>query len=181
MVSGAPPSSGRVEGTHGAVNVAQELLREAAVEPLVHRRGFGVARQALGSQQWARKVMAAKSIGGAAAVAGDALALHAPKLAAALMAELPGRLWDGKQALLEALAALAKGCPQEMDQGQVTAAPTPARAKSSATACVLQFYHYGHDWRSPFVSVRGPHFVEMNRFCSSGVDIGGSRRENIPA
>eukprot|EP00873_Tetraselmis_striata_P043262 jgi/Tetstr1/463526/TSEL_008405.t1 len=30
--------------------------------------------QALGSQQWARKVMAAKSIGGAAAVAGDALA-----------------------------------------------------------------------------------------------------------
>eukprot|EP00873_Tetraselmis_striata_P043261 jgi/Tetstr1/463525/TSEL_008404.t1 len=38
------------------------------------------------------------------------------------MAELPGRLWDGKQALLEALAALAKGCPQEMDQGQVVAA-----------------------------------------------------------
>lgn len=42
----------------------------------------------------------------------EGLSQHAPTLAACLMRELPGRLWEGKAAVLDALAQLCKACPQ---------------------------------------------------------------------
>lgn len=41
----------------------------------------------------------------------DVLGPHAGPLAATLVAEVGGRLWDGKECLLTALAALAKTAP----------------------------------------------------------------------
>ena len=65
----------------------------------------------LGSQQWGRKKAAAAAVVVLAKSGAEALPPHAPTLAAALLAELPGRLWDGKETLLEALAALATAAP----------------------------------------------------------------------
>ena len=42
---------------------------------------------------------------------GDVLGAHASKLAAALLAELGGRLWEGKASLLAALAGLCETAP----------------------------------------------------------------------
>jgi proteasome component ECM29 len=38
---------------------------------------------------------------------GDVLGAHASRLASALLAEMGGRLWDGKECMLDALGALA--------------------------------------------------------------------------
>ncbi len=43
-------------------------------------------------------------------LAGTALAPHAPQLAALLVRESTGRLWDGKKSLLTALGALCSSC-----------------------------------------------------------------------
>ena len=42
---------------------------------------------------------------------GDVLGAHASKLATALLAELGGRLWEGKASLLAALAGLCETAP----------------------------------------------------------------------
>ena len=46
----------------------------------------------------------------------DVLGAHAERLATALVAEVSGaRLWDGKEKLLDALAALAAAAPAALD------------------------------------------------------------------
>eukprot|EP00959_Pyramimonas_sp_CCMP1952_P093203 1951101-Pyramimonas_sp.AAC.1 len=53
---------------------------------------------------------AAKAVKALAEAVEEAVAPHIEVLLAALLAELPGRLWDGKEAVLEAIAALALAC-----------------------------------------------------------------------
>ncbi|KAK9850611.1 hypothetical protein WJX84_005115 [Apatococcus fuscideae] len=67
--------------------------------------------QSLTSSQWGRKQAAADAMRGLAEAAPDVLQPHATIMAAALLKELPGRLWDGKESILKALAALCKACP----------------------------------------------------------------------
>ena len=43
----------------------------------------------------------------------DATQPHAMNLARHLMAEIPGRLWDGKEQVLQALGTLCAACPDE--------------------------------------------------------------------
>lgn len=51
----------------------------------------------LASQQWGRKRMCAEGIMTLASLGHDALQPHAPRLANALLGEVPGRIWDGKE------------------------------------------------------------------------------------
>ncbi|KXZ47233.1 hypothetical protein GPECTOR_37g239 [Gonium pectorale] len=67
----------------------------------------------LGGTQWGRKKAAAEAAVRLTEVAPDALGAHARRLASALLSELAGgRLWDGKESLLAALAALAAADPR---------------------------------------------------------------------
>lgn len=86
----------------------------------------------LGSQQWGRKKAAALAVTALAKSGAEALPPHTPALASALLAELPGRLWDGKEALLEALAALAAAAPAALGPSDgLPAPPAPSPARGS--------------------------------------------------
>jgi hypothetical protein len=67
--------------------------------------------EGLATQQWGRKKACAEGLKQLAELGADAAAPHAARLADALLAEASGRLWDGKEAVLSALAALAKAQP----------------------------------------------------------------------
>jgi len=93
--------------TPSAPGCAQSSRVRAGNCFVTRRQSRSATRADLGAQQWGRKKAAAQAAAALAKTGADALAPHAPALAAALLAELPGRLWDGKEALLDALAALA--------------------------------------------------------------------------
>ncbi|KAL4530388.1 hypothetical protein Ndes2437B_g03884 [Nannochloris sp. 'desiccata'] len=67
-------------------------------------------QEGLKSSQWGRKKAAAAAAAKACDAGGDALIPYAPKLMESLLAELPGRLWEGKEAVLVALGAVVKAC-----------------------------------------------------------------------
>lgn len=48
--------------------------------------------------------------------------------------ELPGRLWDGKEVVLEAVGALASSCPQQLHQPQQQQQPGAAPSGAAGTA-----------------------------------------------
>jgi proteasome component ECM29 len=78
-----------------------------------------LCRDALAASAWPRKkagalAAAALASGLAGAAGGDALAPLAPTLAAQLLAALPGRIWDGKEAVLQACGALAAAAPEAL-------------------------------------------------------------------
>jgi proteasome component ECM29 len=68
-------------------------------------------QEGLKSSQWGRKKAAAAAAAKACEAGGDALVPYAPKLMDCLLAELPGRLWEGKETVLVALGAVVKACP----------------------------------------------------------------------
>lgn len=72
----------------------------------------------LRAASWQVKQASARAAADIAATGADTLPEHAASIAHALLAEVPGRLWDGKAAVLEALAALCKVCPQQFQQAQ---------------------------------------------------------------
>ncbi|EFJ47953.1 hypothetical protein VOLCADRAFT_91469 [Volvox carteri f. nagariensis] len=70
----------------------------------------------LSGQQWGRKTAAAAATTKLTEIAPDALGEHGRRLAAALLSELSvGRLWEGKEAVLAALAALVAADPRVME------------------------------------------------------------------
>ena len=78
-----------------------------------------LCRDALAASAWPRKkagalAAAALASGLAGAAGGDALAPLAPTLATQLLAALPGRIWDGKEAVLQACGALAAAAPEAL-------------------------------------------------------------------
>jgi proteasome component ECM29 len=88
--------------------------------------------EGLGSAQWGRKKTSAEAVVSLTKLGQDVLGVHAGRLASALLAELGGRLWDGKQALLEALGALAGSAPASIGQAAVVEALVGAAARSKA-------------------------------------------------
>ncbi|GFR47108.1 hypothetical protein Agub_g8793, partial [Astrephomene gubernaculifera] len=73
--------------------------------------------EALGGQQWGRKRAAAEATVKLTEIAPDALGDHGRRLASALLAELRvGRLWEGKETLLGAIAALVAADPRVVSE-----------------------------------------------------------------
>ena len=67
------------------------------------------------SSQWHRKRQAAKVFTDMALKSPDVIAPKAQEVMVTLVSELPGRIWEGKICLLEAVSALTTGCPQKID------------------------------------------------------------------
>jgi proteasome component ECM29 len=61
----------------------------------------------------------------------ESLLPHTTLLADALLAELPGRLWDNKESLLHALGALALTCKAK-DKSPAAALADPAKVRAVA-------------------------------------------------
>lgn len=62
------------------------------------------------SSSWANKKKAALAIGKLSEILGKSLSPHHHVLLTSIMKEIPGRLWEGKDALLNALSALCAAC-----------------------------------------------------------------------
>lgn len=66
--------------------------------------------EGIGSSSWASKKKSAQAISKLSDVLGESLSSYYPVLLQSLMKEIPGRLWEGKDALLDAIAALSVSC-----------------------------------------------------------------------
>lgn len=66
--------------------------------------------EGIGSSSWASKKKSAQAISKLSEVLGESLSSHYHVLLQSLMKEIPGRLWEGKDALLYAIAALSVSC-----------------------------------------------------------------------
>lgn len=67
-------------------------------------------KEGIGSSSWTQKQKTARALSKLAESAGERVSPYVQDLLGALLAELPGRLWEGKEVVLEALGALCKGC-----------------------------------------------------------------------
>ncbi|XP_019163794.1 PREDICTED: proteasome-associated protein ECM29 homolog isoform X2 [Ipomoea nil] len=68
------------------------------------------ASEGIMSSSWSSKRKAAQAISKLCEVLGDSVSSHHHVLLTSLMKEIPGRLWEGKEALLYALSSLCKSC-----------------------------------------------------------------------
>ena len=66
--------------------------------------------EGIGSSSWTQKQKSARALSKLSESVGEGVLPHAQDLFRVLLAELPGRLWEGKEVVLEALGALCKGC-----------------------------------------------------------------------
>ncbi|BBH02426.1 ARM repeat superfamily protein [Prunus dulcis] len=66
--------------------------------------------EGIGSSSWASKKRSAQAISKLSEVLGESLSSHYHVLLQSLIKEIPGRLWEGKDALLSAIAALSVSC-----------------------------------------------------------------------
>ncbi|CAK0785632.1 hypothetical protein CVIRNUC_008843 [Coccomyxa viridis] len=67
----------------------------------------GIIQTDLHSQQWRRKICAANAIKALCKLGGTgSLSVHAAGIGKQLLQEVPGRLWDGKEVILEAIGEL---------------------------------------------------------------------------
>jgi proteasome component ECM29 len=78
-----------------------------------------LAYEYLSAKQWQRKRQAAEVFTTVAKRSPDVLGAKVVDITTRLLAELPGRLWDGKTALLEAVSAAASACPKQVDADKI--------------------------------------------------------------
>ncbi|KAK3136068.1 hypothetical protein QOZ80_5BG0427580 [Eleusine coracana subsp. coracana] len=64
----------------------------------------------MSSSSWAGKRKSAKAIKKLCNVLGESLSAHHQNILKSLLKELPGRFWEGKEAILDALASLCSSC-----------------------------------------------------------------------
>lgn len=71
----------------------------------------------LASSSWSTKQQCAKASAALAEGIGGDLGPHGSTLLVALLGELPGRLWDGKEAVLHAIGGICKACSEAIISG----------------------------------------------------------------
>ncbi|WCJ20554.1 Proteasome adapter and scaffold protein ECM29 [Euphorbia peplus] len=91
-------------------------------------------REGLASSSWSRKKKSAQAISKLSEVLGELLSSHHHVLLEALMQEMPGRLWEGKDAILDAIGALSTACHKAI----VSENPVTAKAilDTVSSACM---------------------------------------------
>ncbi|CAA3007764.1 proteasome-associated ECM29 homolog isoform X1 [Olea europaea subsp. europaea] len=92
------------------------------------------------SSSWATKKKASQATRKLSEVLGESLSSHYNALLTALMKELPGRLWEGKDALLNALSALCTSCHKAISASDPDAPKAILSLISSACAKKAQKY-----------------------------------------
>ncbi|OWM69124.1 hypothetical protein CDL15_Pgr025311 [Punica granatum] len=78
--------------------------------------------ESISSSSWASKKKSAQATCKLSEVLGEALSPYHQVLLQSLMKELPGRLWEGKEALLSAMGALSKACHKAISAEDPSAA-----------------------------------------------------------
>ncbi|KAG1660153.1 hypothetical protein FOA52_007810 [Chlamydomonas sp. UWO 241] len=93
----------------------------------------------MGSTQWGHKRTCAEAVVQLTQLGGDLLGAHASRLASALLAEVGGRLWDGKECMLDALGALsataASALTADPGHGPVVEALMGSLSRKKASYC----------------------------------------------
>ncbi|RZC83438.1 hypothetical protein C5167_046224 [Papaver somniferum] len=92
------------------------------------------------SSSWASKKKSAKAIRKLSEVLGESLSSHHHALLSSLLKELPGRLWEGKEAILHAIGALCTACHKSISVEDPTAPNAILSAVSSACTKKLKTY-----------------------------------------
>ncbi|CAM6125657.1 unnamed protein product [Calypogeia fissa] len=77
-------------------------------------------REGISSSSWPQKKKTAKATAYLAEKAGESVGTSAPILLTDLLGELPGRLWEGKEAILDSIGTLTLSCPQAILSGSAT-------------------------------------------------------------
>ena len=77
---------------------------------------WGLCAAMLSSAQYRRKRQGAAAAAAAAKAAPDVLAVKVPDVLDALLRELPGRVWEGKEAVATAAADVCEACPAAASQ-----------------------------------------------------------------
>ena len=80
-----------------------------------HDRHSHASAAGIQSSAWGQKVAAAASISAICEAQAPTLGPHAEAIVKLLLSELPGRIWAGKEAVLEAIGALAAAFPAAVD------------------------------------------------------------------
>ncbi|XP_056161044.1 uncharacterized protein LOC115693959 [Syzygium oleosum] len=97
-------------------------------------------RDNISSSSWGSKKKAAQAICKLGEVLGESLSPCHQVLCISLMEELPGQLWEGKEALLYALGALSKSCHQAISKEDPKAAGAILDLLSSACTKKVKKY-----------------------------------------
>ncbi|XP_056162562.1 uncharacterized protein LOC130136561 [Syzygium oleosum] len=97
-------------------------------------------RDNISSSSWGSKKKAAQAICKLGEVLGESLSPCHQVLRISLMEELPGQLWEGKEALLYALGALSKSCHQAISKEDPNAAGAILDLLSSASTKKVKKY-----------------------------------------
>ncbi|KAL7113564.1 hypothetical protein ACP275_04G068800 [Erythranthe tilingii] len=92
------------------------------------------------SSSWASKKKASQAICKLSEVLGESLSSHHNVLLTSLMKELPGRLWEGKDAVLNALSALCTSCHEAISASNPDAPNAILSLVSSACTKKTQKY-----------------------------------------
>ncbi|KAL7151950.1 hypothetical protein ABFS83_04G066100 [Erythranthe nasuta] len=92
------------------------------------------------SSSWASKKKASQAICKLSEVLGESLSSHYNVLLTSLMKELPGRLWEGKDAVLNALSALCTSCHEAISASNPDAPNAILSLVSSACTKKTQKY-----------------------------------------
>lgn len=96
--------------------------------------------EGMASSSWASKRKSALAISKLCEILGESLSSCHPVLLKSLMKEIPGRLWEGKDAILYAIGALCKSCHKAMSANDPTTSNAILSAVSSACTKKVKKY-----------------------------------------
>uniref|UniRef100_A0A1J3GWL5 Proteasome-associated protein ECM29-like protein n=1 Tax=Noccaea caerulescens TaxID=107243 RepID=A0A1J3GWL5_NOCCA len=96
--------------------------------------------ESITSSSWASKKKSGKAICKLSEVLGESLSPHHNRLLQCLVTEIPGRLWEGKDALLDALGALSVSCHEAITKEDPTTPTTILSLICSACKKKLKKY-----------------------------------------
>ncbi|CAN8246973.1 unnamed protein product, partial [Cochlearia groenlandica] len=96
--------------------------------------------ESITASSWASKKKSGKAICKLSDVLGDSLSPHHNRLLQCLLNEIPGRLWEGKDALLDALGALSVSCHEAITKEDPTTPSTIVSLICSACKKKLKKY-----------------------------------------
>ncbi|XP_024395125.1 LOW QUALITY PROTEIN: uncharacterized protein [Physcomitrium patens] len=92
--------------------------------------------EGIGSSSWTQKQKSARALSKLAENVREGVTPFAQELFGVLLAEIPGRLWEGKEVVLEALGALCKAC-YSAKHAKVVSAPTPTIGPDAIVSAVV--------------------------------------------
>ncbi|KAK9169653.1 hypothetical protein Syun_001793 [Stephania yunnanensis] len=136
---------GRFEDDKDVCSLFEELWEEnTSTERVTLQLYLGeiveLLNEGITSSSWASKKKSARGIRKLSEVLGDSISSHYNVLLQSLLKEVPGRLWEGKDSILFAIAALCKSCHRAISAEDPTAPSAILSVISSACGKKIKAY-----------------------------------------